>query len=262
MKKAIDVSKYQGTIDWDKVKAAGVEFAVIRCGWGNDLKKQDDPRFERNWAECQRVGIPCTAYFFSYAAAKNGNVDSELAHIKRLMAGKKANCAAPVYIDVENAAGLNWRTLSDEAMLETMKRFKEGLEQLGFKMGIYSSRSAFWNEKMRDPWYEKNVSVWVAEYAPKVNCFDRKYDLWQYTSSGRVNGIQGNVDLDRLYADFSLPGAASPQGQKSVDTLAREVIRGLWGNGSERRQKLTAAGYDYGAVQKKVNQLMKKETKA
>jgi len=153
MIKAIDVSVYQGIIDWDKVKSSGVKFAIIRGGLGDDLKSQDDKYFDRNWSECQRVGIQCTMYFFSYAASKNGDISSEIKHIKRLMTGKKMNCTAPIYIDVENASGLNWRNLSNSQMLDIMKRYKEGLKSIGYNMGIYSSRSAFWNEKMSDHWY-------------------------------------------------------------------------------------------------------------
>lgn len=226
MKKAIDVSAYQGVIDWDAVKRDGVAFAAIRGGLGDDLYSQDDAQFERNWTECQRVGIPCTMYFFSYAAAKDGDITSELAHIRRLMRGKTMNSTAPIYIDVENTKGLDWRALSDAKMLEIMKRYKEGLEKLGFKMGIYSSRSAFWNEKMTDPWYAENVSIWVAEYANQVNNFSRPYDLWQYSSSGSVNGIKGRVDMDWLYADFSIhastvKGDANGDGEVDMKDLVR-----------------------------------------
>lgn len=211
MKKAIDVSSWQGVIDWDAVKADGVEFAVIRGGLGDDIKSQDDTQFERNWKECQRVGIPCTMYLFSYAAAKKGDITGELNHIRRLMQGKTMNCSAPIYIDVENTSGLNWRSISDEELLDIMRRYKEGLAKIGYKMGIYSSRSAFWNEKMTSPWYEKNVSVWVAEYGKAVTHFDRHYDLWQYSSHGSVKGIKGRVDMDWLFADFSLSAEPAPE---------------------------------------------------
>ena len=114
-KKAIDISQYQGVIDWDRVKADGVEFVIMRGGLGDNIASQDDKQFERNWAECKRVGIPCTMYLFSYAAAKNGDISSEIAHIKRLMNGKTPD--GPIYIDVENTSGLNWRGISNEFML-------------------------------------------------------------------------------------------------------------------------------------------------
>lgn len=179
MIKGIDVSQHRGEIDWEKAKSDGVEFAIIRCGLGDDIKSQDDTQFERNWAECERLNIPHTVYLFSYGVTKE-HIDSEVAHIKRLLNGKTVN--APVYIDIENTNGLNWRALADDEMLTLMQYYYARLAELGYKMGIYSSRSAFWNEKMTDDWYE-NVSKWVAEYGDKVNGFGRPYDMWQYSSS-------------------------------------------------------------------------------
>lgn len=194
MLKGIDVSVYQGAIDWEKVKPQ-IDFAIIRCGLGDDIKSQDDKQFERNYAACIRLGIPFAVYFFTYAVNK-AKVAREIKHIKRLLAGKTIN--APVYIDVENTNGLDWRKISNTAMLEIMEEFNTQLNALGYKMGIYSSRSAFWNEKMTDKWYD-NISKWVAEYGDKVNNFTRTYDIWQHTSKGRIDGISGNVDMNIMY---------------------------------------------------------------
>ena len=177
MVKGIDVSHYQGEINWEKVKPH-IDFAILRIGLGDDIKSQDDKYFERNYAECTRLGIPFAVYFFSYAVNK-AKVQTEIAHIKRLLNGKKIN--APVYIDVENTRGLDWRTISNAELLSIMQEFNAQLNALGYKMGIYSSRSAFWNEKMTDKWYD-NISKWVAEYGDKVNNFNRTYDIWQHTS--------------------------------------------------------------------------------
>lgn len=197
MLKGIDVSVYQGAIDWEKVKPQ-IDFAIIRCGLGDDIKSQDDKQFERNYAECIRLDIPFAVYFFSYAVNK-AKVAREIKHIKRLLAGKTIN--APVYIDVENTNGLDWRKISNTAMLEIMEEFNTQLNALGYKMGIYSSRSAFWNEKMTDKWYD-NISKWVAEYGDKVNNFTRTYDIWQHTSKGRIDGISGNVDMNIMYKNI------------------------------------------------------------
>lgn len=194
MLKGIDVSVYQGNIDWAKVKPQ-IDFAIIRCGLGDDIKSQDDKQFERNYAECVRLGIPFAVYFFSYAVNK-AKVAKEIAHIKRLLSGKKIN--APVYIDVENTKGLDWRKLSNAELLSIMQEFNAQLNALGYKMGIYSSRSAFWNEKMTDKWYD-GISKWVAEYSDKVHDFNRTYDIWQNTSKGRIDGISGNVDMNIMY---------------------------------------------------------------
>ena len=194
MLKGIDVSHYQGNINWERVKPQ-IDFAILRMGLGDDIPSQDDKQFERNYAECVRLGIPFAVYFFSYAVNK-AKVAKEIAHIKRLLNGKKIN--APVYIDVENTNGLNWRTISNADMLGIMQEFNKQLNALGYKMGIYSSRSAFWNEKMTDKWYD-SISKWVAEYGAKVNNFNRTYDIWQHTSKGRIDGISGNVDMNVMY---------------------------------------------------------------
>ena len=192
--KGIDVSVYQGNINWEKVKPQ-IDFAILRMGLGDDIPSQDDKQFERNYAECVRLGIPFAVYFFSYAVNK-AKVQTEIAHIKRLLNGKKIN--APVYIDIENTNGLNWRTISNAELIGIMQEFNAQLNALGYKMGIYSSRSAFWNEKMTDKWYD-SISKWVAEYGDKVNDFNRPYDLWQHPSKGRIDGINGNVDMNVMY---------------------------------------------------------------
>ena len=155
MLKGIDVSVYQGNIDWGKVKPQ-IDFAILRCGLGDDIQSQDDKQFERNYSECTRLGIPFAVYFFSYAVNK-AKVSKEIAHIKRLLNGKKIT--APVYIDVENTNGLDWRKISNADMLSIMQEFNTQLNALGYKMGIYSSRSAFWNEKMTDKWYDGIIKL-------------------------------------------------------------------------------------------------------
>ena len=219
MLKGIDVSHYQGNIDWDKVKPQ-IDFAILRMGLGDDIPSQDDKQFERNYAECTRLGIPFAVYFFSYAVNK-AKVAKEIAHIKRLLNGKTLN--APVYIDIENTRGLDWRSISDALMLSIMQEYNLQLNAIGYKMGIYSSRSAFWNEKMSDPWYD-NISKWVAEYGDKVNSFNRPYDIWQYTSKGTVNGINGNVDMNVSYNSIfekPTPAPAAPQ-PKPINTAVKD----------------------------------------
>ena len=256
MLKGIDVSHYQGNINWEKVKPQ-IDFAILRMGLGDDIPSQDDKQFERNYTECVRLGIPFAVYFFSYAINK-AKVAKEIAHIKRLLNGKKIN--APVYIDVENTKGLDWRTISNAELLSIMQEYNAQLNALGCKMGIYSSRSAFWNEKMTDKWYD-GISKWVAEYGDKVNDFNRTYDIWQHTSKGSVNGIEGNVDMNVMYnsifaAEQPKPAAAAKPvaaAKKSDEEIAREVMAGKWGNGEDRKKRLTAAGYNYSAVQAIVN---------
>lgn len=227
MLKGIDVSVYQGDIDWERVKPQ-IDFAMLRMGLGDDIPSQDDKQFERNYAECVRLGIPFAVYFFSYAVNKV-KVQSEIAHIKRLLNGKKIN--APVYIDVENTKGLDWRTISNAELLSIMQEFNAQLNALGYKMGIYSSRSAFWNEKMTDKWYD-SISKWVAEYGDKVNDFNRTYDIWQYTSKGRIVGISSNVDMNNMYnnifAEDKPQPAPKPQPTPAPQPTKIDVIYQIW----------------------------------
>lgn len=264
MLKGIDVSVYQGNIDWAKVKPQ-IDFAILRCGLGDDIQSQDDKQFERNYSECARLGIPFAVYFFSYAVNK-AKVAKEIAHIKRLLNGKKIT--APVYIDVENTNGLDWRKISNADMLSIMQEFNTQLNALGYKMGIYSSRSAFWNEKMTDKWYD-GISKWVAEYGDKVHDFTRTYDIWQNSSNGRIEGINGNVDTNVMYNNIfpaeppkpaPAPAQTPAKATKSIDEVAKEVIAGKWGNGIDRVNRLKAAGYDYAAVQNKVNTMFNKSS--
>lgn len=258
MFKGIDVSVYQGDIDWDRVKPH-IDFAILRIGLGDDIPSQDDAKFERNYAECVRLGIPFAVYFFSYAVNK-AKVQSEIAHIKRLLQGKTIN--APVYIDVENTRGLDWRTISNAELLSIMQEFNNQLNALGYKMGIYSSRSAFWNEKMTDKWYD-GISKWVAEYGDKVNNFNRTYDIWQHASKGRIDGINGNVDMNVMYNNIftieltpvaPIEPSTTPI-KKSNEEIAQEVMQGKWGNGEDRKNRLITEGYDYNAIQAIVNEL-------
>ena len=98
----IDVSKHNGKVDWPTAKAAGLNFAMIRCGYGSDMASQDDQQWERNVKECDRLGIPWGAYLYSYALNAN-DAKSELQHALRLLKGKKPTY--PVFIDMEDADG-------------------------------------------------------------------------------------------------------------------------------------------------------------
>ena len=110
---------------------------------------------------------------------------------------------------------------------------------------------------MSDPWYD-NVSKWVAEYGDKVNDFNRTYDIWQHTSKGAIDGINGNVDMNVMYNNI-FSSEQTPL-VKSNEQLADEVINGKWGNGADRKNRLTAAGYNYEAVQTIVNERLRKSS--
>lgn len=302
----IDVSDWQGDIDWEKAKAAGVKFALLKCGYGMDLTDQDDACFERNASECERLGIPYGVYLYSYANTME-KAKSEAAHVLRMLKGRKPRY--PVYLDLEDQITLS---VSKEQILAQVKAWCEIIEGAGYKAGIYANLY-WWDTYLTDPWYDTKER-WVAQYYSKCE-YAKDYGIWQYTSRGSVAGVNGNVDCDWCYKDYlttepevpdmppeapsetvhvvkygdTLSGIAKEYGTtyqalaayngianpnlihvgdkiripgtaeapaESIEDLAREVIRGEWGNGAERRERLTAAGYDYDAVQTRVNTLL------
>lgn len=192
----IDVSTHQGLIDWRSVKQSGtVDFAIIRCGYGRDTTEQDDPFFERNVLECERLGIPYGVYLYSYAGDREGG-KSEAEHVLRLLKGR--NPAYGIWIDIEDADGYKIRNgIAYETGVEVGDEFCKTLKAAGYSnVGIYASLT--WlngplNNSMLDS-YPKWVAQWntVCEY-------QKSYVMWQYTSSGQVSGIVGNVDMDLYY---------------------------------------------------------------
>lgn len=249
--KGIDVSKYQGNIQWDKVKP-NIDFAILRCGFGSDIAKQDDVCFERNLAECERLNIPFAVYLYSYATTEQ-KIDSEISHTLRLLGSHKPFC---VYIDMED----NSTTKLGKAKLTAFaKRFCEGIKAKGFKVGVYANEN--WCKNYLDvaELHKSGYSIWCAKYSENQPNIAAAYDIWQHSSKGIVGGIVGNVDMNYMYNDIRNVTESTPI-KKTVSELAQEVLVGMWGNGQERKAKLTQAGYDYNAVQKEVNKLATKTT--
>lgn len=189
----IDVSQYQGLINWDVVKDH-IDFAIIRCGFGQDLPGQDDKLFKRNADECTRLNIPFGVYLYSYA--KNAtDAKSEAKHVMRLI--KNYKMAYPIYYDLEDENTTGKQT--NEVIASIAKTFAEELEKNGYYVGIYASLY-WWKTKLTNPIFNK-YTRWVANYAAELN-FDKEYDMWQYSSTGWVEGISTIVDLNYCYKDF------------------------------------------------------------
>lgn len=186
----IDVSKNNGVIDWQAVKKSGVEFAIIRCGYGSDLVNQDDSQWEANVTGCEKNGIPYGVYLYSYADTKAKAV-SEARHVLRLLKGHRP--AYPVYFDMEDSYVFRRTTAKQRGQIAAA--FCEEIKKAGYKTGIYSSKYYFERE-LTDPVFEK-YGRWVAQWNRKCT-YSRKYQMWQASKIGRVNGINGYVDVNYL----------------------------------------------------------------
>lgn len=248
MYKGIDVSKWQGHIDWQRVK---VDFAIIRAG----ISTSKDVRFEENYAGATAAGIPVGVYWYLKAMTVEAAHREAAACIKAI-AGK--SLAYPVYADIEEAAQLR---LGRDKLTAIAAAFLEDVEAAGYFVGLYSSKSHL--ETCFTAEIRERYAVWVAHYGVGKTTYSGRYGMWQYTDKGKVDGITGAVDLDIAYEDYPaiIGGTATDTPpQKSVADLAAEVIAGMWGNGAERRERLTAAGYDYAAVQAEVNRRVASQT--
>ncbi|MEG0107792.1 MAG: GH25 family lysozyme [Lachnospiraceae bacterium] len=191
MKKlGIDVSTWQGTIDWDKVKEANVEFAIIRCGFGNDDPSQDDNFFRRNMEECKRVGIPVGVYLYSYATNTDMAI-SEANHVLRLISGYQLQY--PIYLDMEDASQ---NSLTGGECTAIILTFANVIEGAGYWCGVYSMASWFGGKITRE--VTDRLTVWCAQWASSVSV---PCDIWQFTDSMYVEGI-GNCDGNYGTRDF------------------------------------------------------------
>lgn len=211
MYKVIDVSKHQGDINWPAVKAAGIDTAIIRCGFGDDIPSQDDPFWRANVERARVAGLRIGAYLYSYADSVAHAV-SEAAHAIRLLQGISLDL--PIFYDMEdeNTTGKCSQVLLGD-MAET---FCKALQDAGYQVGIYANKYWFTN-KLTDPRFEK-WDKWVAQYYKECTYSGTKVG-WQYTSTGSVDGVQGNVDISEFYKDYLTETVAPTAPQEKLPDI-------------------------------------------
>ena len=191
----IDVSAHNQKIDWEKVKKAGVEFAILRCGFGQDYKSQDDKYYARNIAECERLEIPYGVYIYSYAL-NTKQASSEADHALRLLKGHTPKYG--VWFDMEDADGYKSKNgmPSNRTLVNICIEFCDKMIKNGYKAGIYASLSWF-NNQLKDSKLDK-YDKWVAQWNDRCS-YTKDYVMWQYTSSGLVDGISGRTDMNIMF---------------------------------------------------------------
>lgn len=190
----IDVSKWQQDINWEEVKNSGIEFAMIRMGYQTDYDGEYvvDPYFISNIEGAKSVNLPVGIYFYSYA--KNVNQAEEQAKwvIENL---KDYEIDLPVAFDWESWNSFNTTGMSLYTINKVANTFLDILEQAGYKGMLYSSKTYL--EKI---WYPTKHTTWLAQYNDRAT-YNGEYLIWQMSSTGRVNGIKGNVDIDVMYLE-------------------------------------------------------------
>ena len=244
----IDVSKWQSNIDWNKVKSH-IDFAILKLGnIGDGNKFWLDEKFERNYTQCKTLGIPIGVYVYSYTNEIK-NIKKCAKAVVNYLADKKLEL--PIYIDME---GKEIAVEGKDKLTELVIDFNSIIEAAGRSAGVYANLNWFNNYLHKDIIRQK-YTTWIAHYGVDPNKYQGQYDMLQYTSSGEINGISGNVDMNIMYRDLINNKPSNPS-KKSINEIAKEVIDGKWGNGDDRRKKITAAGYNYNEVQNKVNEIL------
>lgn len=209
MYKGIDVSRWQGPIDWDAVKQTDVEFVILKSG-GSDAGLYVDPTFEHNYKECKRLGIPVGCYYF--VGSKCTSAADGLADAKQFLGIiRDKQFEYPVYLDYEAPSPANKQGNTDAAIA-----FCQHVQDAGYYVGIYASDISGFADRLdlsRLEGYDK----WVARY-PDTPKYVPSWGIHQYSSTGSVLGIQGNVDMNTAIQDYpmiiknaGLNGFAKPQ---------------------------------------------------
>ena len=239
--KGVDISVYQKGISFSALKQAGVKFAIIRAGYG----EKKDYTMDKFIKECKANGIDFGFYWYSYAmSVKQAEAEAE----KCVAVLKGLSPTYPVFFDMEEKKQING--LNTDTRTKMAIAFCEKIKQAGFKPGIYA------NPSFMENYYDKQrlvgkYDIWLAHW---TNSPDRpsRYNYGQIMWQWGVDRIGGyDVDGDICFKDYS---------NKTVDELADEVLAGKWDNSAERERLLTAVGYDYNAVQKRVNEKLYRKT--
>ena len=232
--KGIDVAKWNGVIDWKKVKEDGVQFAILKA-INKQCKVEDS--FNRNYEGALSVGLPIDVYNYSYATTVS-KATSDAQSVLNAIKGKKVGT---VWLDVEDKIQMNLGM----TLIDIINAYKYIIEKAGYGFGVYTGLS-FYNTLIKPYHSFLDCKFWIARY-PSGAVVDLNFEPaeskkpniihalwgWQYTSSGKVNGISGNVDLDIRYNDPAKDNIAYPVLRKGSKGVYVEVLQ----------KKLNDAGY-------------------
>ena len=193
----IDVSKWNGTIDWNAVKNSGINYVIIRCGYRGSSQGTliEDPKFTTNIKGATAAGLKVGVYFFTQAVDEREAVEEASMVIGQI---KNYKISYPVFLDVE-ASGGRADSISKETRTAVCKAFCQTIQNAGYTAGIYANKT--WLENKIDAGALSAYKIWLAQYA-STPTYTGRYDLWQYRSTGKVTGISGDVDMNLSYMGY------------------------------------------------------------
>lgn len=259
MKTGIDISTHNGWIDWSDMEYK-IDFAIIRAGYSLTI----DEKADNNFKGCNRLGIPAGAYWFSYATSVEQAKREAVCCCDFL---KKYKITMPVAYDFEYDSIEYVRkkgvTITASLMCEMADAFLSVVKANGYEPMLYTNVD-FMNKGFNR--IANKYKLWLAHWGvqkPSYDCF-----LWQFTDSLSLSGLSGRYDGNKLMKESENAPTSSELSPELRDNflksfaeeyfnVAVEILNGKWGNGTERKEKLNAAGYDYQAAQAMVNEMLK-----
>lgn len=253
----IDVSHYQGRIDWESVARDNKKFAIMKCQYEAQSHRKDE-YFDYNYDEAGKYGIARGVYIYIARASMADPVGDANALLKNL-AGRKLEYG--IWLDLEDKSV----DVKGKAYIRNLAyQYADIFMKAGYFVGIYSNKD--WYTRLIHDDLKRDFDFWIARYPREdKGIYNPTSSLkptsniavaWQYSSKGFVTGVKTRCDLDVDYDGVVSLIARTPN-KKSVEEIAVEVIDGKWGVKEDRKKRLTMAGYDYNAVQKIVNEMLK-----
>ncbi len=238
MEQGIDVSRYQGKVDWKAAAAAGITFAVVRAGYGQE-RNQEDPYFAANMEGAAAAGLAVGCYWFSYAA-DTAQARQEAETCLEVLGERRP--ALGVWFDQEYVPAI--LALDNAQRTAIVKAFLARIRESGRTAGLYCS--ADWLKNRLETEQLRGENLWTAQYAPRLDV-PLPVCLWQYTGSGRADGVEGTVDRDILYAMPAAPAAALRPAAVKKAAAVQTLRRGSRGTAVRALQTaLLACGADPG----------------
>lgn len=248
----IDISKHNGNINLEPYKG---QFVIIRVGYGHFHL---DEKFERNVNECKRLGIPFGVYHYSYAL-NEADAETEARGVLNAIEKYKNDIKVGVWFDMEDADGYKRKhgfKFSNSTIAPICYKFCKMIEDAGYYSGIYTSSSWLQYVNGLNDRFDKWVANWGSNNGCQQTNTSQNGTIQQYTSKPLDKNIM-YADISRYTRGNTAPVKPQP---KPIDQIADEVIAGQWGNGTDRKKRLTDAGYDYNAVQNAVNAKLAKKS--
>lgn len=242
MIKGIDISTFQEGLDYKALKDSGIDFAIIRCGYGKDAG-QKDAMFETHYQGCKDAGIKVGVYHYSYCTTIE-NAEKEAQACLECIGGKQLDL--PVFYDIEEK-----RIIENCDPTEISLKFAETIRQAGYDVGVYASLSWFNDYFFVDTLIDNNIKIWLAQWNSEITA-DFPVDLWQYTNNNDF-GFDGDYLINESLLNNEPEPTPEPVYEVDIcKSLAVDVIFGKYGNGEERKQAL---GNYYEEVQNIVNEI-------